>query len=158
MSGFNCDVVPDIAAPRRALLLVTSKDPSRDGVCTLPDLYRTEDWGMRWERVPWPANPISPCQLRLELESGRLYALTDRPLLLEGLLPHEAAGHLFVSPDTGRTWQAADVGLAGIRDFTLVALRPGGKALAYGTAPHTPDTTLLWQTVDGGAHWQTLGA
>jgi hypothetical protein len=152
----GCDVVTDLDAPNR-LVLALARSPNVSGACRLPDLYRSGDRGATWHQMAWPGDAQAPCDVRLWLEGGALYAQTDTPLLPAGALGGGAAGVLCVTSDGGEMWRAADNGLANVADLSLIALRPDGRLLAQGTDPDVPSATALWESADAGQHWRPLG-
>jgi hypothetical protein len=155
----GCALVTDMSEPNR-VVLVLARAVSPGAPCQLPDLYGSADRGSHWAAIPWPAAALVPCDVRFEMEGGRLYAQGDTPLLPPEAGPAEsprgAAGLLIVTADDGTTWSAADNGLAELTTFSLVALRPGGRLLAQGDDSEARDPTTLWQSDDSGRHWTLL--
>jgi hypothetical protein len=151
----GCSLVTDTSAPASVVLALTQAT-NASGPCPLPDLYRSDDRGATWRAVLWPANALAPCNVRLQFEGSRLYVETDTPLLPPSALSSGAAGLLTMTPDGGRTWRAADVGMADVANMALVALRPGGRLLAQGDDPQADGATALWQSDDAGLHWRLL--
>jgi hypothetical protein len=129
--------------------------------CPLPDLYLSTAHETAWQRVPLPRGAAISCSApapSLALADGRVFVLNDSTLLPARIIPAGALGQLIVTADRGRTWRAADASLAPATSLTLLAMRPGGKLLAQTTPAGHPDTGMLWQSADAGAHWRSLGA
>lgn len=129
--------------------------------CPLPDLYLGTAHGTAWQRVPLPRGAAIPCSApppSLAIADGRVFIESASALLPARALPAGALGQLTVTADHGRTWYAADVGLAPAASLTLLALRPGGHLLVQTAPIGHPDGGTLWQSADAGAHWQALGA
>ncbi|HEX6798876.1 MAG TPA: hypothetical protein VF116_14295 [Ktedonobacterales bacterium] len=154
--AIRCDLVADATNPQAALLIVWDTSVN-DTTCALPDLYATRDSGASWARVPWSPDAVPNCDLTFRLVAGHLYVFSSEPLLAPAILPPRTAGTIVVTADLGRTWHAADTGLAGLTAIDVVAFRPGGHILAQGEQQLPTTSDSLWQTGDGGASWQYLG-
>lgn len=155
-SAVRCDFAPDATDPHSALLMLWNAS-EYDAQCPLPDLYVTHDQGASWAPIAWSPEALPSCDLTFRLVAGHLYVFSSDSLLAAPALPPHTAGQIIVSDDAGRTWRAADTGLAGLASLEVVALRPGGHILAQAEQQLPAITYSLWQTGDDGAAWQYLG-
>jgi hypothetical protein len=129
-------------------------------ICPLPDLYLSTVRGASWQRVPLPRGAAISCfspPPSLAIADDRIFMRSASALLPARAVPAGALGQLIVTADRGRTWRAADAGLAPATSLTLLAMRPGGHLLAQTAPAGHADTGMLWQSADAGAHWRSLG-
>ncbi len=155
-SAVRCDFAPDAADPHSALLILWDASEYNAG-CPLPGLFLTHNQGASWSPVAWPPSALPSCDLTFRLVAGHLYVFSSDGLLAAAALPPHTVGQIIVSDDQGRTWRAADTGLAALAPLEVVAFRPGGHILAQAEQRVPATTYSLWQTDDDGATWQYLG-
>lgn len=155
-NAVRCDFAPDTTDTRSALLILWNAS-LYDTHCPLPNLYLTHDQGASWAPVAWSPAALPSCDLTFRLVAGHLYVFSSDRLLAPAALPPHTAGQIVVSDDQGRTWRAADTGLAELASVEVVAFRPGGHILAQAEQQVPAASFSLWQTSDDGATWQYVG-
>ena len=121
-----------------------------------PFLYRTDDGGRTWHRLPLPGVAICEC----DVSAPRFSSARAGALYLNGFTePEQGSGRPLVrvywTSDGGAHWQgsgpdagrAVAVAIAGPRSAWVAAAAPGRIRGAF---------DRLYRTSDGGRSWQAL--
>ncbi|HEU5440610.1 MAG TPA: hypothetical protein VFU88_15095, partial [Ktedonobacterales bacterium] len=156
-AAVRCEMIAG-SGTQDAALLILHDEPSDATTCGLPRLFVTADRGASWQPVSWPSATVSNCHLTYALVGDTLYIASAEPLLPSAAgVAGGIFGRLLVSADLGRSWRAADAGLAQFPGFTTIAFRAGGGILAQ-TSQRVPlKASMLWESDDAGRTWRWLG-
>lgn len=154
----SCHISADGIQPLVALAALGPPASASVTSCALPALFITYDAGGSWQPVPWPSTAAA-CGTRLAVAGGAIFAWSTTPMLAGGARVPPNTGRIIETDDVGRSWRPLDGALGNVSGLRVDAIRAHGALtgiLAQTTNPTTGVSTL-WQTLDDGTHWETLG-
>ena len=134
-------------ARRKGVMLLGGVDPY-----DVPFLYRTDDLGLRWERI-----------ISIPLRQPPLEIIFD-PVVSNRILVADPTG-VYISTDDGTSWEYRDPGL-GVRKATCIALNPDNPSDVYlGVVSPSRTESIpqargdgggVWRSTNGGTTWSKL--
>ncbi len=163
----DCEVQVDALDSSRVLVNIMGQDVTTLNGAQWYEL--TEDSGATWTRLAYD-DGLS----YLATANGRTYAIRWQVVGTQQNGQPKYEEHLSVSTDHLRSWRSIDDNLIAVgQSITRFWLNPDGKLLVtaaiisttQGNADGTPtalpgqvlyNSTPLWQSADGGAHWNVL--
>jgi hypothetical protein len=115
------------------------------GAITYFEIYRTNNGGTNWTRVPDANIP--------KTKAGEAGLTNSFTVLGKHIWFGTSAGHVYSSLDSGKTWtvNTGNIGAAG--GISALAFRDSLNGLVLGTSVANNANNVLSKTIDGGKTW-----
>ncbi|MGH2516568.1 MAG: hypothetical protein ACRDHP_13010 [Ktedonobacterales bacterium] len=145
----SCGVTPDELDTNTAAIVLNWTPPGGQWMPSTTVSYMTTDAGTHWRKLTGsPAYTVG----KLTSRNGHVYEVRTIQVDASGT----TARRLFVSDDQFHTWRPIDSTFASNLNSISAFWADPTSNMLLASVNSGPETTVLWSSADGGAHWQQV--